>query len=184
MSPDKNNWQDLASDLGLSFEIDPNAPELPPEPEPVFVVEQTVITSVTVETPAELDNESELSSEALEESSVGSSGNGLQEVGQPGENSEEARKRKRGRRRRRGRGENGPAENDAAESESETPELVGSAVGRGAIEMDSDEHEDAHHGGDHGHGPHDEEEFVLEDLTNLNVPIWTELIDSLYRPDR
>lgn len=47
MAPNNNNWQDFAADLGLSFEVDPNAPELPPEPE--LLVSEAVVTAEIVQ---------------------------------------------------------------------------------------------------------------------------------------
>jgi len=177
MSPEKNNWQDLASDLGLSFEIDPNAPEIPPEPEPVVTVEQTSITTISVETSLP-----EVSQDAEQEESLDSS-SGEPGSDKPGEEGWDGnRKRRRGRRRRRGRGEAGGPEDGASPGE-DLQEAVPVAVGAPLAEMSEMDEDDSDSGSDSRSGGSDEE-FVLEDLTNLSVPSWTELIDSLYRPDR
>lgn len=76
------------------------------------------------------------------------------------------------RRRRRGRGRKKPGpEREPAVAESD-PEADA------AVEDDSDEEEEP---GESGSALDDDE---LDDLANWNVPSWSELIASLYRPER
>jgi ribonuclease E len=80
----------------------------------------------------------------------------------------------RGRRRRsRSRGRKRPAEAAApSEAPAEPVEEAPDDVEDGDVLLDKPEVAPA------------EEEEELEDLSNLNVPSWNELIASLYRPDR
>lgn len=180
MAPNNNNWQDFAADLGLSFEVDPNAPELPPEPE--MVVGEEVIASEINQADAELASESNSEEVQLESGPEDANGN---------------KRRRRGRRRRKGRGE-GEEGSIEIESESLTPtnddeesegvELVGAGAGlserRSARAENDIHHRPVHHHHHDDDAPADDDNFVLEDLSNLSLPSWTELIDSLYRPER
>ena len=153
MASNKNNWQDFAKDLGLSFEIDPNAPELPPEPEVVVV--ETVVAAEVVVCSKDLDTVTAETVVADLDTDTGSEV--TEEPGEP--------KRRRRVRKRRGPRE----ETDEANEGNDAPE--GTLLGDG-------DHRDEEE------SPEDEEPFVLEDLSNLSLPNWTELIDSLYRPER
>lgn len=181
MAPNNNNWQDFAADLGLSFEVDPNAPELPPETE--LVIGETVIAAEI------LQEDGEVGGESSAEETTGESGP---------EDANGNKRRRRGRRRRKGRGEGeeGSAEGESEglapttdEEESESGELVGAGAGlserRSARAENDNHHRPVHHHHHHDdESPADDDNFVLEDLSNLSLPSWTELIDSLYRPER
>jgi hypothetical protein len=182
MAPNNNNWQDFAADLGLSFEVDPNAPELPPEPE--LLVSEAVVTAEIVQEGSESVAES-----SPEEEAAGDSGT---------EDANGNKKRRRGRRRRKGRGEGEEGAQDAeseglvqnsGEDEPENGELVGAGAGmserRSARAENANHHRPIlHHHHHDDESPADDDNFVLEDLSNLSLPSWTELIDSLYRPER
>ena len=182
MAPNNNNWQDFAADLGLSFEVDPNAPELPPEAE--LPVAEALITSELVKEGAESSGES-----APEDETVGEAGT---------EDANGNKRRRRGRRRRKGRGEGEEGANEGEtealapsqdDDESENGELVGAGSGmserRSARAENANHHRPIlHHHHHDDESPADDDNFVLEDLSNLSLPSWTELIDSLYRPDR
>lgn len=180
MASNKNNWQDFAKDLGLSFEIDPNAPELPPEPEVVVV--ETVVAAEVVVCSNDLDT-------VTAETVVSDLETGSEVTEEPGEP-----KRRRRVRKRRGPREETDEGNDAPEGtlldegeNAEGRELVSvgapdnefqSAVGENLVR-----HHHRHHH-DEEETSEDNEPFVLEDLSDLSLPNWTELIDSLYRPER
>ncbi len=181
MAPNNNNWQDFAADLGLSFEVDPNAPELPPEID--LIAGETVTTAEIVQGGGE---------------SVAESSSEGETVGEPGtEDANGNKRRRRGRRRRKGKGEGeenssefeteglAPAGDD---EESETGELVGAGAGiserRSARAENANHHRPLLHHHHDDETPADDDNFVLEDLSNLSLPSWTELIDSLYRPER
>jgi ribonuclease E len=181
MAPNNNNWQDFAADLGLSFEVDPNAPELPPEPE--MLVGEAVVTAEIAQEGSESVVES-----STEEETAGESGT---------EDANGNKKRRRGRRRRKGRGEGEEGTTDADneglnqtpdEDEPENGELVGAGAGlserRSARAENANHHRPILHHHHDDESPADDDNFVLEDLSNLSLPSWTELIDSLYRPER
>ncbi len=187
MASNKNNWQDFAKDLGLSFEIDPNAPELPLEPE-VVVLEPVVAAEVVA--PHELDPLKAGTDESGVETISGPDG-----IGEP-EDSGEPKRRRRVRKRRGSREE--PEGGNSSETPEETlpedgegsqgRELVGAVAGTPDNGLQAASRENpGRHPRHHHHDEEiqeDEEPFVLEDLSNLSLPNWTELIDSLYRPDR
>lgn len=187
MASNKNNWQDFAKDLGLSFEIDPNAPELPPEPEVVVV--ETVVAAEVVVCSKDLDTVTAETVVADLDTDTGSEV--TEEPGEP--------KRRRRVRKRRGPREETDEANEANEG-NDAPEgtLLGdgeNAEGRELVSVGAPDNEfqsavgenlvrHHRHHRDEEESPEDEEPFVLEDLSNLSLPNWTELIDSLYRPER
>jgi len=159
-NPQKDSHLDsLLGEFGLPVEVQPTgANDEPAEPEVAETCQEVVAGSVTAVSVGTDVAGPESGLEAREDKT--------------GEGDEDGDRRRRRRRRRRPDEENG---------ENRDPRELRGRRGRrrrdddedrdGPREMEEDREEEA-----------PEEPFVLEDLSNLQFPMWEELIGSLYRP--